>query len=54
MAAPHVAGACALVWARFPAETYRSIRNRVLANTDPLPALAGRTVSGGASISTRL
>ncbi|SDS42692.1 S8 family serine peptidase [Opitutus sp. GAS368] len=47
MAAPHVSGACALVWAHFPAETYLSIRNRVLANTDPLPSLAGRTVSGG-------
>lgn len=47
MAAPHVAGACALVWARYPTENYRQIRNRVLANTDPLPALAGRTVTGG-------
>jgi subtilisin family serine protease len=47
MAAPHVSGACALVWAHFPAETYLAIRNRVLANTDPLPALAGKTVSGG-------
>lgn len=47
MAAPHVAGACALVWARYPTENYRQIKNRVLANTDPLPALAGRTVTGG-------
>ncbi len=47
MAAPHVTGACALVWARYPGDTYLTIKNRVLANTDPLPALAGKTVSGG-------
>ena len=47
MAAPHVAGACALVWSHYPAESYLQIRNRVLANTDPLPGLAGRTITGG-------
>jgi subtilisin family serine protease len=47
MAAPHVAGACALVWARHPGETYRQIIQRVLSSVDPLPALAGRTRTGG-------
>ncbi|MEW6302831.1 MAG: S8 family serine peptidase [Verrucomicrobiota bacterium] len=47
MAAPHVAGVCALVWARNPNETYLQIKNRVLAATDPIPALSGATVSGG-------
>ncbi|MBI3885794.1 MAG: S8 family serine peptidase [Opitutae bacterium] len=47
MAAPQVAGACALVWAHFPTENYRQIRSRILASTDPLPSLFGRTVTGG-------
>ncbi|HMJ66663.1 MAG TPA: S8 family peptidase, partial [Candidatus Binatia bacterium] len=47
MAAPHVAGACALVWARFPSLTYREVIQRVLGSVDPLPSLAGKTVTGG-------
>jgi subtilisin family serine protease len=47
MAAPLVAGACALVWARYPTETYSQIIARVVNNTDPLPALADKCVSGG-------
>src|SRR5260370_35526635 len=47
MAAPHVAGVCALVWSHYPANTYSQIRNRLLSNTDPLPSLAGNCVSGG-------
>jgi len=47
LAAPHVAGACALLWARFPNETYLQIKNRLLNGTDPLPALAGKCVTGG-------
>jgi hypothetical protein len=47
MAAPHVAGACALVWARFPWLTYREVIQQVLNNVDPLPSLAGITSTGG-------
>jgi len=47
MAAPHVAGACALVWARFPWLNYREVIDRVLGATDPLPSLNGRTRTGG-------
>ena len=47
MAAPHVAGACALVWAHNPGDNYLQIKNRILGSTDALPALAGRTVTGG-------
>src|SRR5205823_6725717 len=47
MAAPHVVGVCALVWSRFSWENYLQIKNRVLAGTDPLPALAGKCVTGG-------
>lgn len=47
MATPHVVGTCALLWSRYPGETYSQIRNRVLASTDPLPELAGKCVTGG-------
>jgi len=47
MAAPHVAGACALVWARFPWLNYREVIERILRTVDPLPSLNGRTVTGG-------
>src|SRR5439155_2291716 len=46
-AAAHVAGACALLMAHYPNENYRQIIDRILANVDPLPALAGKCVSGG-------
>lgn len=46
-AAPHVAGALALTWARFPTNSYRQIIDRLLAATDRLPAFAGKCVSGG-------
>lgn len=47
MAAPHVAGACALVWARFPWLNYREVIDRILRSVDPLPSLNGRTATGG-------
>jgi subtilisin family serine protease len=47
MAAPHAAAALALVRARYPDENYRQIIQRVLSTTDPLPHLAGKTVTGG-------
>ena len=46
-ATPHVAGACALLMARFPGEDYHQTINRILSTVDPLPTLAGKTVSGG-------
>ena len=42
-----MAGACALVWAQYPAENYRQIIQRVLASTDKLPSLAGKCRTGG-------
>jgi len=45
--APYVAGACALLLAKFPAETYQQIIARLLNTTDPLPSLAGKCVTGG-------
>lgn len=47
MAAPHVAGAAALIWALNPALTYRRVIATVLENTDPLPDFADKTVTGG-------
>ncbi len=47
MAAPFVAGACALLEAHYPNETHHQIIRRILDTVDPLPTLAGRTVSGG-------
>jgi subtilisin family serine protease len=47
MATPHVTGACALVWARYPGSTYRQVIQRVLNSVDPLPALAGKCLTGG-------
>jgi serine protease len=47
MAAPHVAGACALVWSRFPNATNLEIKQILLNSVDPIPALAGKCVTGG-------
>lgn len=46
-AAPYVSGACALMLAKFPAENYQQIIARIFKATDPLPALAGKCVTGG-------
>ncbi|HVR35443.1 MAG TPA: S8 family serine peptidase, partial [Methylomirabilota bacterium] len=45
--APVVAGAFALMRQRYSGEDHRQLIDRVLAATDPLPALSGKTVSGG-------
>lgn len=47
MAAPHVTGTIALVWAETPAATPAEIRDAILTSVDPIPALAGRVASGG-------
>jgi outer membrane protein assembly factor BamB len=47
MAAPHVAGALALLKARFPTDNYRQLINRLLRGVTRLPALDGRVQSGG-------
>ena len=47
MAAPMVAGAAALLRARFPTETAQQIVARILGSVDPLPSLAGKCVTGG-------
>jgi thermitase len=47
MAAPHVTGAAALLFSLEPAATVTQVRNALLAGVDPVPALAGKTVTGG-------
>jgi outer membrane protein assembly factor BamB/subtilisin family serine protease len=47
MAAPHVAGALALLKARFPTDTYRQLINRLLRGTDPGTRFAGKAQTGG-------
>ena len=47
MAAPHVVGACALVWAKYPNLSMQQVIRRVLSSADPLPGLAGNCATGG-------
>jgi subtilisin family serine protease/PKD repeat protein len=47
MATPHVSGAAALAFAQFPGITHHQAKLRLMSGADPVPALAGITVTGG-------
>jgi len=47
MAAPHVAGAAALLRANYPNDTYRQTMNRILRSVDPVPKYSGKAATGG-------
>jgi subtilisin family serine protease len=47
MACPHVAGAAALLWAKNPSWTYQQVKQALMSSVDVIPALQGKTVSGG-------
>ena len=47
MACPHVAGAAALVWSANPKMTYKEVKSRLMDSVDQIPALKGKTVTGG-------
>jgi subtilisin family serine protease len=47
MAAPHVAGVAALMRAVSPGIDVTALKQRLLDAVDPIPALAGKTVTGG-------
>lgn len=47
MAAPHVTGAAALLFSLKPSATVTEVKDALLSSVDPVPALAGKTVSGG-------
>ena len=46
MAAPHVAGALALLKAQFPEDTYRQLINRLLRGAEIIPRYAGKSQNG--------
>jgi len=46
-AVPYVTGALALILARYPGEVYQASVARILNAADPIPALAGKCVTGG-------
>jgi len=47
MACPHTAGAAALLFAADPGLSVGEARQRLLDSVDPLPSLAGKTITGG-------
>ncbi len=47
MACPHVAGACAMVWAEFPDFTHAEVKDRILTYVDLISSMAGKCVTGG-------
>ncbi len=47
MAAPHVAGAAALLWSHFPGAGYLEIKKRLLDFSTKVPGLRGKVKSGG-------
>lgn len=49
MAAPHVAGVAALVWADTPTADYGTVRQALLESGDPVDALDHKTVTGKAA-----
>jgi subtilisin family serine protease len=47
MATPHVSGVAALLAARFPSASPYGLKALLLRSVDPVPALAGKTTTGG-------
>ena len=47
MASPHAAGAAALILTEFPQATPVEVRDRLIYNSDPIPALSSSSQSGG-------
>ena len=47
MAAPHVSGVAALLWADDPSLTYMQVKERILGSVDEIPNLHGRALTAG-------
>jgi subtilisin family serine protease len=47
MAAPHVAGAAALIWANNPSMTYKQVKDALLSSVDTRPELAEKVSTSG-------
>lgn len=47
MATPHVSGAAALLWSKYPNATWKQIKDALLQTATPVNGLRSKTVSGG-------
>jgi subtilisin family serine protease len=47
MATPHVAGAAALYWSAHPEKKWNDVKDAILKSASPIPALSGKSVTGG-------
>ncbi|MDX2099532.1 MAG: S8 family serine peptidase [Leptolyngbyaceae cyanobacterium bins.59] len=47
MATPHVSGVASLIWSQNPNLSVQQVRDLILSSVDPVPALQGKTLSGG-------
>ncbi len=47
MATPHVSGAASLLWSAAPLMAHMDVKNTILSSADVIPALVGKTVTGG-------
>jgi subtilisin family serine protease len=47
LATPHVSGAAALAFGVFPNATWQDVRSAIFRSVDPIPSMAGKTVTGG-------
>lgn len=47
MSGPFVTGTCGLIWSRYPTLDYRQVVGRIIMTARPVPALAGKCVTGG-------
>ena len=47
MAAPHVSGAAALIWAQFPDYTLYDVKALLISTVDPIDSLSDKVLSGG-------
>ena len=47
MATPHVAGAAALYWSKYPNKTWREVKNAIMTSATKINSMNGKSVSGG-------
>ncbi len=47
MAAPHVSGAAALYWSKYPDANWRVVKKAILDSATPIDSMKGKSISGG-------
>ncbi|MBF0297086.1 MAG: S8 family serine peptidase [Oligoflexia bacterium] len=47
MAAPHVSGAAALYWSKYPNKSWSEVKNAILNSTQKIPSMNNKSVTGG-------